>query len=135
MAEPNYNIGEFNYANSENYGRRRPLNTVLQRSTSGRREHPSGESQTVQGETMSIKEIMARALNGIAPIGREFPYFDQEDLDNIRSFPIDLTDLDNTREEIENLGAVVTEAIAARDAEEAEEPEVPEEPEAEGDGG
>ncbi len=102
-----WNIGEVSYVNSKNYNQRRP--------------EPRGStldpiSLTIPGESMTIKQIMDRAINGISPEFRKVEFFDQEDMDNINNFPTDLTDLDNTRAELEALVIATEEAIAERDA-------------------
>ena len=104
-----WNIGEVEYMNSSNYKERRP-------------QGASGEvnlepSMTVPGDSMTIKEIMDRALAGIKPDTRAVQFFDTNDMDRINAFPIDLTDLEGTRAELEALVTDVEEAIAERDAE------------------
>ena len=76
-----YNIGEFEYYNNENYARRKEL-----RETSEVMEVPEGESLTVPGEAMTIKEIMERALRGMPPVASNAEFFDQEDLEKIDEF-------------------------------------------------
>jgi len=118
--ELDYNKGLFDYRNQENYNKKRP----------GRKERSEwegeyDESMTVPGEALTILQIMERAQTGRPLPGQDLPYFDQEDMDMIRNFPIDLTDLDETRRELDDLQSAVDEAIAERDAEEPEEPEEP----------
>lgn len=65
-------------------------------------EYVEGASMTVQGESLTIAELIQRQLNGIDPRPGEAVYLDQEDLDKIgRHYRplVDLTDLDELREE------------------------------------
>lgn len=116
---PDYNTGEVPYTNQSNYNQRkrpeRPLDPV---------------SITVPGEAMTIQEIMERALGGM-PIEREnYGYFDQEDIDKISKFyaphNLDLTDLDELRNEVAEFQAAVDNAIENRDNPEPEPEPIPE---------
>ncbi len=100
-----WNIGEVEYRNNPNTKSRvRPAPDS---------EIASGDiSMTVPGEGFTIAEIMERALQGISLRTNDFPFFDQEDLDSIKDFPTDLTDLDATRQELEDLKVTIDEAIA-----------------------
>ncbi len=111
-----YNKGVVSYMNQANY--------------TEKRVHPQGEinndpSETIPGETLTIKEIMARALNGVGPATSNVEFFDQIELDNIQSFPTDLTDLDASRQELIDIQASIDEAIAERDAIPPETPQDP----------
>lgn len=121
-----YNTGEFPYNNQENYNRRRP---TVDPDDELYREVPKGDSMTVPGQTLTIKQIMERALNGIKPDLQESPFFDVEDLEMLQEFPIDLTDLDESRAHLVYAQRALDEAIVARDEESArvaeeEQPEV-----------
>ncbi len=109
-----WNQGIVDYRNQKNYNDGRPID--------GRKTQAGGVSQTVQGETMTIKEIMDRAMQGIRPEQSNLQFFDIEELDNIRDFPVDLTDLDATKTELAEIQLSVDEAIAERDAPEPDQP-------------
>lgn len=69
----------------------------------GARRYEEGStepSQTVVGQAKTIKQLLARALQGIPTPDREVNYFDPEDVDNIDEYfapGLDLTDLDDLR--------------------------------------
>lgn len=90
-------------------------------------EHLEGESQTVPGDAMSIKDIMARAMNGIEPDRKEVMYLDS-DLDSIDRYfgqSLDLTDVDELSDRIE----ILSDRIKAAQSESESEPELEPEPE------
>lgn len=61
-------------------------------------------SETAEGEALSIKDLMEKALLGMHPDERTVNYFDVKDLDMISDEmrPMtDLTDLDTIRERVE----------------------------------
>ncbi len=119
-----YNAAEFSHMNQQNYKQRRAA-----LDPDWGKEVNEEPSQTVPGESFTVKEIMDRILGGIKPEFEEVQFFDQENLDRINDFPIDLTDLDRTRTELEEMTIAVDAAIAESESQPEEEPEVPEEPE------
>lgn len=100
---PNYNEGkDLPYHNQYNYNSRvRPED---------RYETNEGPSMTIQGQALSVGEILERALGGVPPQQRNYEYFDVEDIDNINEMftaGFDLTDLD----ELDRRAAIFAEAI------------------------
>lgn len=111
-----------------------------------RRTYITEESLTVPGETRSIKELLARQLQGMDPETRELNYLEVDDIDNIDQFfgPMeDLTSLDEIRDRIkaqmiqlQAADKAVSEGIKLRDQEDeapveqppAEEPPADNEP-------
>lgn len=83
-------------------------------------ENTYGESLTVPNETMTIKEIMQRALNGIAPEEKQVLYLDAE-LDSISRYyskGLDITEVHELREANKELASKIEKAI--KDAEHLE---------------
>lgn len=123
---PNYSEGmDLPYWNQHNYNK--PQEEPPVRPPRRKTESDFGESLTIPGEAMSIKQIMERAMGGIAPEQRNYQYFDEEDLDKVDRFfsnpgSFDLTDLDEFRERVTNLKEAVDRAVRKKD-EETEEPE------------
>ena len=113
-----YNAGEFEYMNAENYNRKR--RAILEENPDARlpgitfNDEPS---MTVPGEALSIKQIMERALNGISPQERQVEFFDQENFDRILEAPQDISDLVTMREELIDMSEAVLETINAKQAE------------------
>nr|WAE43622.1 MAG: hypothetical protein [Microviridae sp.]WAE43944.1 MAG: hypothetical protein [Microviridae sp.] len=67
-------------------------------------EIPKGESMTVPDEALTIGEIMEQFTHGIVPdISKDSQYTDTEDIDDTEPNPIDLTDLDDMRIELDEL--------------------------------
>ena len=119
-----YNVGEVEYKTQKNYVEKQQNN-----SDAGRYEIPIGKSMTVPGEAMTIKEIMKRAMQGLAPATQQAPFMDIENPDYIPDNPIDLTDLDERarilRDQAEELEALYKKQMeeAAKKPEEIENPE------------
>ncbi len=109
-----WNIGEVDYLNQANYNAKR----LIRNDPAWGREENLNPSRTVEGDALTIGEIMERALNGIVPPRKQVLFFDQSDMEAIRSFPIDLTDLESTRNELIDIQTRIDEAIAAEAAEE-----------------
>lgn len=72
-------------------------------------------SQTIPGESLTMKQIIEKYAMGIPLDRRNVEYFDQEDLDYINKFyqpgSLDLTDLDELQTHISTLQNSVTEAM------------------------
>lgn len=65
-------------------------------------ETPKGESQTVPNETLTIKQIMVRAMNGHLPVEHHGQYMPVSHVDKVTKFHrplIDQTDLEELREQ------------------------------------
>lgn len=105
-----WNIGEVEYRNQKNYNTR-PVD--------GRTETPSGVSQTIPGEALSIKEIMDRAIAGMRPIVTEQNFIDVDDIDQITEMfapqNVDFTDLQDLREKNVELKRIIDAAIKAKE--------------------
>lgn len=105
------------------------------------KEHPKGESMTVPGETMTMKEIVKRYQNGIVPDETPVVYMDSEDVASINHYysrDLDLTDIDNLNANIDYSKQQLAEAEAKLEElrkekelakqEETQEPAAPEKP-------
>lgn len=94
------------------------------------REHSvnsTGESMTIPGEAISIKELLDRATQGTPLLHREPIYFDQEDMEKIDLFyspHIDLTDLDELASRNAEMHEMIIRAQKAETEAETEEVEV-----------
>lgn len=71
------------------------------------KEKVIGESETIPGESLTIRELLQKHVNGIAPpIGRQVYYEEEPDIDNpdiTRSGDFDLTTISDSRTELEAL--------------------------------
>lgn len=68
----------------------------------GMYETPKGESQTVPNETLTIKQIMVRAMNGHLPVEHHGQYMPVSHIDKVTKFHrplIDQTELEELREQ------------------------------------
>lgn len=93
-------------------------------------------SLTVPGESMTIKEIMARAMAGTEPEQGDAQYFDVDDVSHINEFfrqGLDLTDIDKLNARATELIGEIEEAKKRKEEAESE-PEPESEPES-NDGG
>ena len=108
----NANEGIFPYKNKSNY-------------VKSEGEVNDMPSMTEPGDSETIQEIMERVLRtGEIPKAKDtLQYFDQDDLDNIRSYPIDLVDLQQGREELEAAIEAMDKAIAIEEEEKQKEEE------------
>ncbi|MFV1885012.1 MAG: hypothetical protein ACMZ7B_11030 [Balneola sp.] len=71
------------------------------------------ESLTVQGETNSIRDLMARYNSGMPLEQATTHYFDEEDVSKISRFRkpgLDLTDLDALQQQVEEMNQAVKNA-------------------------
>jgi len=83
-------------------------------------EKVKGESQTIQGESKTIKELLARLQAGQELDRKEVMYMDTEDIDNINSMykrPQDFTDLDALREHNQKISYELGEIAKAKQEE------------------
>lgn len=105
--ELDFNSGKVAYKTQLEYSQENP------QGTNG--EIIEGESMTVPGDHQSVQEIMKRAMTGIPVPFDNSQYFDEENLDNIRRYPVDFTDLDEARRELQRASEALEEAIRRRD--------------------
>lgn len=129
MENTDYNKGEFTYVTAATYEEKRP---------EPRGTTPKGESMTVPGHSMTIKEIIARSMGGLPPEEVNHSYFDPGDLEKVNKFYsphiLDLTDLDELGKNASELKTAVENAIKKRNEEEGEpQPEPTPEPDPEPD--
>ena len=76
-------------------------------------------SLTVPGETMSIAQLMERAMAGSPIVGNNYEYLDSEDVDMIDKFfapgALDLTDIAELPDKVDRLREKVEEGIKAKE--------------------
>jgi hypothetical protein len=91
------------------------------RSSQRRTELNSGQSQTLQDETLSIRDLLARYQSGMQLERKKIQYFDEEDISAISKFyspgQLDLTDLDDLAEKVDFLNNTIQNAMDKREAE------------------
>lgn len=75
-------------------------------------------SMTVPGEAKTIKELLARALQGVENPERDANYLDVEDIGQINQFfaigSLDLTDLETLQQRNKDLGATIEKGLKAK---------------------
>lgn len=119
-----YNIGDFPYTNQENYRKKRPRPPINPEST----EEDIESNQTVPGQAMTIQEIFDRSMRGILEPEDAASFLDFESLDSIMDRPVDLTDIDASRERLVELQTEIESQIAELEQVEEEEPPAEEPP-------
>lgn len=76
-------------------------------------------SQTIEGETFTIEELMKRAMNGMDITRRRPIYLDAEELEYIDRFyspsALDLTDLEEFRAHVDRLQKAVDSAYQRKE--------------------
>ena len=92
-------------------------------------------SQTIQGEALSMKEILERYAKGQQINSRNPIYLDAESLEYVNRYynpgALDLTDLQGLNEHVDKLQQAVQQAIKERDKKQAEETQPTAQPEPE----
>lgn len=79
------------------------------------REQSGKPSQTIPGESYTMRELVQRHLAGMEAKKPDHPYFDAEDIETINEYyapgSIDLVDLDNLKRHVNQLNSTVDKAL------------------------